>query len=310
MVISNTAAMLNRTMMERWVNDSCRCLSPDCPPGACPCGGLGARGYVASLYRWGPRSCLRCGRPELQSHLCGDCCAAIADVQRTRPPAAPSYLCAFCRAPCGAGIDLGSGVFLCDLCSSADVWRSPLPKSHHSLPPCSFCGEVPRRAGIVAGPTIYVCSRCVARAHALRRADRRDPPRDTSRSCSFDGKGFCELREVFIVGDLAFCDECMGLFDDIFPAIDMRARLALSGGTEADRCACCRGAEGLRRPEHGPALCAACVHAGTPVGRWCKLCGHGIDATAHAAQLRDGFLCASCTASELHAARLIAFARR
>jgi hypothetical protein len=316
MVISNTAAMLHG-VMERWVNDSCRCLEPDCSPGACACGGVRARDHVAYLRKWRTESCLRCGRPELVSRLCGDCAAFVAmhraafvAIQRTCAPALPSYLCAFCRARRGASLDLGGGVFLCEVCSSDDLWRYPLPNPQPIAPPCSFCGEVPHRVGIVAGPTVYVCSRCVARAHAMRRADRRDPPQDASRSCSFDGKTFRELREIFVAGDVTFCDECMGLLDDVFPAIDMRARLGLARGTETDRCACCSGTEGVLRPEHGPSLCADCVSAGTRVGRWCRLCGHGIDAAEHAAQVRDGFLCPSCTASELHTARLIAFAHR
>jgi hypothetical protein len=295
--------------MERWVNDPCcRCLAPDCSPGACPCGGRWALHYVASMRQWRTWSCLRCGRSGLTGRLCGDC-AAIVDTERERPHAAPSYRCAFCRARRGAAIDLGGGYFLCEVCKSTDVWRGSLPNAVE-LPPCSFCGEVPRRAGVVAGPMVYLCSPCVARAHALRRADRRDLPRDTLRHCSFDGKGFRELRELFVVGDLAFCDECMGLFDDIFPALDMSARLGIARGAPDDRCASCGGAEAVLRPEHGPSLCAACVHAGTRVGRWCLVCNGGIDAAEHAARVRDGLLCTRCTAFELHVARLVAFAAR
>jgi hypothetical protein len=274
MVIATASVML-RTM-ERWVNDPCRCLLPNCPPGACECGGVGARGYVAGLFNGAPRSCLRCGRGELGGRLCGDC-AALIDTQRTSPArllCAPAYVCAVCRVRCGAGIDVGDAVFLCEACSSTDVLGAPCPTSQ-DVPPCSFCGEVPRRVGLVAGPTVYVCSACAARAHALRWTDRRDPPRDTSRHCSFDGKGFRELRELFVVGDVSFCDECLGLLDDIFSSVDMRS-----------------------------------VRPGTRVGRWCELCGHGIDPAERAAQIRDGFLCASCTATELHTARLIAFAGR
>jgi hypothetical protein len=144
----------------------------------------------------------------------------------------------------------------------------------------------------------------------MRRVDHRDPPRDTSRSCSFDGKGFRELRELFVVGDLTFCDECLGLLDEILPALVMRACLGIARGTRTDRCARCGGTEGVLRPEHGLSLCAACVRGGTRVGRWCELCDHGIDAAERAAEIRDGFLCASCRASEVHHARLIAFAQR
>jgi hypothetical protein len=157
---------------------------------------------------------------------------------------------------------------------------------------------------------IYVCSPCVARAHTMRRADRRDPPRDTPRSCSFDGKGFRELRELFVVGELAFCDECVGLFDIVLPASDMRARLALARGAKTDRCASCGGGEAILRTNYGPSLCMTCVRAGTRVGRWCLVCDRGIDAAERAARVRDGFVCASCTDWALHVARLTVFAER
>jgi hypothetical protein len=294
--------------MERWVNDPCRCLEPDCSPGACPCGGSGARRFVASRRASRARSCLRCGRSGLTGSLCGDC-AAIVAVQRARLPREHAYPCAFCRAWHGGAIDLG-GVFLCAGCSSSDIWEGSLPDADSAVPPCSFCGEVPRRAGIIAGPTIYLCSPCVARAHALRGADRRDPPRAAPPSCSFDGKTFPELRELFVVGELAFCVECVGLLDDLLPALDRRARLGLAHGAKTDRCVSCGGGEAVRRPEHGPWLCAACVRAGKRVGRWCLTCRGGIDAAERAAQVREGFLCARCTDWELHVARLTSFAER
>lgn len=291
--------------MERWLHDGCRCTDPTCAPGTCPCGGAGARRYVARLGESRGWSCLRCGRPELAGRLCGDC-AAIVATERATLPARPSYPCAFCRARRGAGLDLG-GVFLCDVCSSWDLWNTPPRSADDVLPPCSFCGEVPHRVGIVAGPTIYLCSRCVARAHALRRADHRDPPRNAPRACSFDGKSFRELGELFVVGELAFCDECVGLFDELHPVLDMKARLGISSGAEADRCIACGGGEHLLRPEHGPSLCKACVDAGKRVGPWCLVCNHAIDAAERAAEVESGFLCEHCTVRELHLARLTAF---
>lgn len=300
---------LRSIAVERWLNDACRCLDSDVVPGACLCGGAGARRFVELWQsdRW--RTCLRCGRPGLMGRLCSDC-APIVDAERSPQPTAPSYRCALCTARHGAAIDLG-GTFLCEVCSSWDLWGGPFPeRGSHALPACSFCGEVPRRAAIIAGPAAYVCSPCIAGARALRPIDRRDPPRDTPRACSFDGKSFRELRELFVVGDLSFCDECMGLFDDILPAADMRARLGLARGTEADRCAVCGGHEAVQTPERGPSLCAKCVNAGRRVGRWCLRCDRGIAPAERVARIGDRFLCASCTDGEVHTAKLVAFAAR
>lgn len=215
---------------------------------------------------------------------------------------APAFFCGWCGRGHEAGFDLG-GVLLCDLCADDDAWVYP-SQLGQTTTPCSFCHSIPVRTALVAGPGIFICSPCAERARSLRRADQRDRPRDSVRSCSFDGKSFAELQELFVVGDLSFCDECLALLDVILPAADLRARLGVQRAGEGGRCATCGAppdGRTLLQPERGPALCEPCLRAASRVGRTCVKCGDGIDIAGPVASMP---LCACCADIELQVARL------
>ena len=93
------------------------------------------------------------------------------------------------------------------------VWRS---RNARRDAVCTFCGRPPSEvARLIAGPNVYICNGCVARADAvvarrpraeetMRLADRRSRAR-----CSFCGKRASEERPVVEVEEASVCRGCV-----------------------------------------------------------------------------------------------------
>ena len=74
---------------------------------------------------------------------------------------------------------------------------------------CSFCSRTQRRVPkLIAGPSVYICSDCVALARTW-------PAGDPGRTCSFCGKWAPGELRVVTKGTTSICGECLGLCDEI-----------------------------------------------------------------------------------------------
>jgi ATP-dependent protease Clp ATPase subunit len=95
---------------------------------------------------------------------------------------------------------------------------------------CSFCGSGQRQVGhLIAGPHVYICDRCVIRAHAVIAGQGQTASTHLATihqvgdayeaaQCSFCGKRRYQVAGMAAAapGDnLAVCEECLDLCDEI-----------------------------------------------------------------------------------------------
>jgi hypothetical protein len=115
-------------------------------------------------------------------------------------------------------------------------WRRVPPLLQGPVGPCSFCGRTRKEvAQLIAGPRVFICERCVARAVRLAAGAAveglpdvpmlLEPSRSKVR-CSFCGKDTRQVRHL-VAGGLAgapagkfgdrarICDECLQLCQEI-----------------------------------------------------------------------------------------------
>jgi ATP-dependent protease Clp ATPase subunit len=99
-----------------------------------------------------------------------------------------------------------------------------------SRPSCSFCGSSQQQVEhLIAGPHVYICDRCVGRAHLVIAGQsytastpiarmRQVSPEDQAAECSFCGKHRHKVAAMAAAapGDqLTVCDECLELCDEL-----------------------------------------------------------------------------------------------
>src|SRR5579871_189222 len=112
--------------------------------------------------------------------------------------------------------------------SAGGTWWSRVWKSRNSKRDmvCTFCERPPSEvAKLLAGPDVYICDACVARAEgAVGRAGRQPgftiAPRSSKIRCSFCGKRGPE-RQVVATPKANVCDECVAISRQI---LDDRAK--------------------------------------------------------------------------------------
>jgi hypothetical protein len=91
---------------------------------------------------------------------------------------------------------------------------------------CSFCGRPQRKARrLVGGPGVFICERCVTLAEGvLATESKAETPlgvlaalsdEKTRERCSFCGKRHAEVSALASTGDVAICEECLKLCDEI-----------------------------------------------------------------------------------------------
>jgi hypothetical protein len=107
---------------------------------------------------------------------------------------------------------------------------------HGPAGPCSFCGRSPEQcAKLIAGPGIWICDACVARATGLVRGAVAtdleqvplvvEPPHSQA-TCSFCGKQVEQVRQLVVSGRASapggkfgqgsrICDQCLALCEEI-----------------------------------------------------------------------------------------------
>ena len=91
--------------------------------------------------------------------------------------------------------------------------------------PCSFCGRSREECEkLIAGPGVFICERCVARASGLAGGqaaeERAEPPMLLEPPGSEVRCGFCGLearraRRLVAAGDARICDRCLTLSEEI-----------------------------------------------------------------------------------------------
>jgi ATP-dependent protease Clp ATPase subunit len=92
---------------------------------------------------------------------------------------------------------------------------------------CSFCGKTQKQVKkLIAGPSVYVCDRCMRRAQAVIAQPGRTASTPTATieqvraetlaaQCSFCGKHRYQVAAMASAGDARICDECLELCDEI-----------------------------------------------------------------------------------------------
>jgi hypothetical protein len=108
-------------------------------------------------------------------------------------------------------------------------WRSRRPAAEH-LQSCTFCGRDQKHVKtLIAGPGVYICDRCIARADTVLAAGKTagktadepggalGPVRAEARAerCSFCGKRRYQVPGMAAAERARICDECLRLCHEI-----------------------------------------------------------------------------------------------
>lgn len=92
------------------------------------------------------------------------------------------------------------------------VWRTRGRPPRDAV--CTFCGRPPSEvAKLVAGPDVYICDGCVARAEKGLGAGTTAPARSRT-ACSFCGKRRADDRPLIVAEAAAVCADCLRLCRD------------------------------------------------------------------------------------------------
>jgi ClpX C4-type zinc finger len=105
-------------------------------------------------------------------------------------------------------------------------WRRGRDRDGFVPGPCSFCGRAAREVKkLIAGPSVYICDRCITLAdQALATGDPAGPPATAitpvaaeaeAERCSFCGKRRHQVPGLAAGRNARICAECLGLCHEI-----------------------------------------------------------------------------------------------